>query len=114
MFFVQSLHVLLAFFLALWVELQRLIPHHSLQKLFSWLEVVPAPVEWLLAFWLHLFVVQPFEVWVLEALLDCVPLFWIEYQHFTEEIQSNWVRLWIEAGPALFISFRQLTDIFTG
>lgn len=113
MLFVQSLHMLLAFFLTLWMELQGLIPDHSLEKLFGWLKVVPAPVEWLLAFRLHLFVVQPFKVWVLQALLDRVPLLWIEYQHFTKEIQGDRVRLWIEAGPALFISFGQLSDVFT-
>jgi hypothetical protein len=95
------------------VELQGLIPDHSLQALFGWLEVVPAPVKWFIAFRLDLFVVQSFKVWVLQALLHYVPLFWVEYQHFTQEIQGNRVCLWIEASPTLFISFGQLSNVFT-
>jgi len=48
-----------------------------------------------------------------QALLHYVPLFWVEYQHFTQEIQGNRVCLWIEASPALFISFGQLSNVFT-
>jgi len=103
----------LVFFLALWVELQGFIPDHSLETLFSGLEIVPAPVKWLIAFWFDLFVVESFKVWVLQALLHYVPLFRVEYQHFTQEIQCNRVCLWIETSPTLFISLRQLSNVFT-
>jgi len=56
---------------------------------------------------------KSFEVWVLQALLHYVPLFWVEYQHFTQQIQGNRICLWIEASPTLLISFGQLSNVFT-
>ena len=49
----------------LWMEFERLVPDHLLQDLFGGLEVIPAPIERLFAFWLNLLVVQAFEVGVL-------------------------------------------------
>ena len=77
---VRSVHVSGAF----GMEFERFIPHHLLKYFLGRLEVVPAPVEWLLALGFYLLVVQAFEIWMLQALLHCVALFWVEYQHFSE------------------------------
>lgn len=57
---------------------------------------------------------QSFEIWVLQTLLDCVSFFWVEDQHFTQEIQGHWICFWIQTGPALFISLWQLPNVFPG
>jgi hypothetical protein len=66
------------------MELKRLVPHHLLKYLLRRLKVVPAPVERFLAFRLYLFVVQTLEVWMLQALLHRIALFWVKDQHFAE------------------------------
>jgi len=86
------------------VELQRLVPHHLLQQLLRGLEVVPSPVEGLLGLGLGLFIVQAFEVGVLQALLHGVAFFGVEDQHLAEQVERHWVCLWIQRLPALFVS----------
>ena len=60
------------------MELERLIPHHFLKKVFRWLEIIPGPVKWLFGFGLSLLVVKTFEVGVLESLFDGVSLLRVE------------------------------------
>ena len=67
--------------LVLRVELERFFPYHVLEAFFGWLEVVPGPVEGLVALGLSFFVVESLEVWVLQTLFYSVALFWIKYQH---------------------------------
>ena len=80
---------------AIGMELERFVPHHLLKYFFGWLEVVPAPVEWLFALRLHLLIVQALKVRMLQALLHSVALFRVEDQHFTEQIECDRISLWI-------------------
>lgn len=78
------LELVLDFFFALRVEFQGLVPDHLLQAFLCWLEVIPTPIEWLLTLGLDLLIVQAFEVRVFKALLDGVPFFGVENQHFSK------------------------------
>lgn len=78
------------------MELQRLIPHHRLQQILRWLEVVPRPVEGLFCLGLSLLVVKSLEVGVLQALLHGVAFLRVENEHLGKQIQSNRVRLRVQ------------------
>lgn len=95
------------------MEFERFVPDHLLEDFFGWLEVVPAPIEGLFAFGLYLFVVQAFEVRVLQALFYCVPLFGIEDEHLAQQVQSHWVSFRVKTGPTLLISFWQFSNVFS-
>jgi len=97
---------LLALLFALGVELEGLFPHHGLEELLGRLEVVPGPVEGILALGLSLLVVQAFEVGVLETLFDGVPFLWVEYQHFTQQVERHGVGLGVQARPTLLVALQ--------
>lgn len=78
------------------VELEGLLVDHLLQEIPSRLEVIPGPVEWLLAFRLSFLIVQAFEIGVLETLLDCVALFRVEDEHLAQEVEGHRVCLGVE------------------
>lgn len=88
------------------MKLKRLIVDHLLQYLFRRLEVVPRPVERLLALGLGLLVVQALEVRVLQALFHRVAFLRVEHQHFTQEVKRHGVRLGVEGAPTLFVALR--------
>lgn len=92
----SSLHILSVHATgAFGMELERFVPHHLLKYFFGWLEVVPAPIEWLIAFRLYLLIVQALEIRMLQTLLDSVALFRVKDQHFTEQIECYRISLWI-------------------
>ena len=104
--------VLVFFFL--WVKFKTFFPDHCLQQFFCRLKVVPWPIEWFITLRFCLFIVKSFEIWVLQTLLNSISFLRIEYQHFTKQIECNWVSFWIQTGPALFVSLWELSNIFTG
>ena len=63
------------------VEFERLFVDHFLQNFFGGLEIVPSPIERLLALWFCLLVVQPLEVRVFQALLNSVTFLGVEHEH---------------------------------
>jgi hypothetical protein len=64
-----------------------------LKFLFGWLEVVPRPVEDLLADRLLLLVVQVLEIRVLQAVIHRVPTIWVESDHLRQDVKCFWVGL---------------------
>lgn len=64
-----------------WVEFERLLVDHFLKDLLGRLEVIPGPIEGLLAFGLGFFIMKALEVGMLQALLYCVALLWVEHEH---------------------------------
>jgi hypothetical protein len=95
------------------VKLEGLLVYHLLQDFLGRLEIVPSPIKWLLALWLGFLIMKSFEIWVLEALLDCVALLGIEDQHLTQKIEGHWVRLGVQGRPGLLVAFGQLTNVFS-
>lgn len=71
------------------MEKETLIIYQVLENLLGGFEVVPSPVEDLFADDLLLFVVEPVEVGVCEALFDRVALVWIKSEHFGQEISRS-------------------------
>lgn len=65
---------------------QALVVDHVLEEVLGGLEVVPAPVEGLLADHFLLLVVEAVEVGMGQALFDGVALVGVESQHFGEEV----------------------------
>lgn len=83
------------------MEIETLLVDHVLEELLGGLEIVPGPVEHLLADDLLLLVVQSVEVGVSKALLNCVALVWIEGQHLGQEICSSGLDVGEELLPGL-------------
>lgn len=76
-----------------------------MKEVFCWLEVVPAPVEGLLADHLLLLVMKAVEVRMGEALLNGVALVGVEGQHFREEVSCGGFDVGEEFLPGLFGPF---------
>ena len=93
------------------MKLQALRIDHVLQNILGGLELVPSPIEGVVAFRLCLLVVEPLKVRVLQALLHSVSLFWVENEHFSEQVQSNWVSFRVQRRPGLLISLGQLSNV---
>ena len=93
---------------------ERFIVDHILKNVPGRLEIVPGPIEGILALRLSLFVVQTFEIGVLQALLDSVSFFRVEDQQLAEQVEGHWVCLGIETCPALPVAFGQLADVLAG
>ena len=68
------------------MKFERLLVDHLLKDFLRRLEIIPGPIKWLLTLRLSFFVVQALEIWVLQALLDCVAFLRVENKHFPEEI----------------------------
>lgn len=83
------------------MEHQTFIVDHVLEQIFGGLEVVPAPVETLLADDLLLLVMQAIEVGVSQALLNSIPLVRVERQHLGQQICSRWFDIGEQFLPAL-------------
>ena len=49
---------------------------------------------------------------MLETLLDCVALFWVEDEHLAKEVEGHRVRLGVKRGPGLLVALGQLPDVF--
>jgi hypothetical protein len=93
--------------------LERLVPDHVLQLVLRGLEVVPSPVEGLLALVVDEVDVheQFFEVGVLEAVFDRVALLWVEHEHLLQQAVSIWVGLGEDLAHSLLVAFGQLADV---
>lgn len=93
---------------------QALVVDHVLEEVLGGLEVVPAPVEGLLADHFLLLVVEAVEVGMGQALFDCVALVGVEGQHFGEEVGCGGFDVGEEFLPGLLGPFREGFDVFDG
>lgn len=93
---------------------QALVVNHVLEEVLGGFEVVPAPVEGLLADDFLLLVVEAVEVGMGQALFDRVALVGIEGQHFGEEVGCGGFDVGEEFLPRLFGPFRKGFDVFDG
>ena len=98
------------------MEVKGLVPDHLLQELLRRLEVIPRPVERRGALVVRKFNIdeQLFEVWMLEAVLDGVPLLRIEDEHLLKETVSVGVCLREDLFHCLLVSLRKFPDVLPG
>jgi hypothetical protein len=94
-------------FHALRMVVETLIIDHVLKNILGRLEVVPAPVEPLLADELLLLIMQPVEVRMSQALLHSVTFVRVESQHFGEQVSCSGLDVGEQLLPVLLRSLRQ-------